>query len=96
MLSAEAIRGLVLFGGILFAAGLAIAIPVGFAVILVQLVMAMLARSAPQLNLFAVGLPATLLAGIVLLAIAAPVMGDAIVGAIGQGLDAARQLATGG
>ncbi len=96
MMSAEAIRGLVLFGGILFAAGLAIALPVGFALILVQLVMAMLARSAPQLNLFAVGLPATLLAGIVLLAIAAPVMGDAIVGAIGQGLDAARRLAAGG
>ena len=44
--------------------------------------MGMLARSAPALNLFAVGFPATLLAGLVLLAIAAPVMGEGIVGAI--------------
>ncbi|MFM6853945.1 MAG: flagellar biosynthetic protein FliR, partial [Sphingopyxis sp.] len=54
-LSYEAINGVVLFGSTLFSAGLAIALPVGFAIILVQIVMAMLARSAPQLNLFAVG-----------------------------------------
>jgi flagellar biosynthetic protein FliR len=92
---AESIRGLVLFGGVLFAAGLSIALPVGFAIILVQLVMGMLARSAPQLNLFAVGLPAALLAGIVLLAMAAPVMSDAIIAVLEQGLQEARRLARG-
>ena len=56
----------------------------------------MLARSAPQLNLFAVGFPAALLAGIVLLAIAAPVMGDGIIAAIRLGLDEARRIALGG
>ena len=95
-LSAESIRGLVFFGGVLFAAGLSIALPVGFAIILVQIVMAMLARSAPQLNLFSVGLPAALLAGIVLLAIAAPVMGDGILAVLQQGLEQARRIAIGG
>jgi flagellar biosynthesis protein FliR len=94
-LTAESIRGLVLFGGVLFAAGLSIALPVGFAILLVQIVMGMLARSAPQLNLFSVGLPAALLAGIVLLAIAAPVMGEAIVGVLQQGLQESRRLALG-
>jgi flagellar biosynthetic protein FliR len=94
-IAAENIRGLVLFGGVLFAAGLSIALPVGFAIILVQLVMAMLARSAPALNLFAVGLPAALLAGIVLLAIAAPVMGEGIIAVITSGLEEARRLAAG-
>jgi flagellar biosynthetic protein FliR len=94
-LSAESIHGLVLFGGVLFAAGLSIALPVGFAILLVQVVMGMLARSAPQLNLFSVGLPAALLAGIVLLAIAAPVMGEAIVGVLQQGLQESRRLALG-
>ena len=94
-LSAESIRGLVLFGGVLFAAGLSIALPVGFAILLVQIVMAMLARSAPQLNLFSVGLPAALLAGIVLLAIAAPVMGEAIIAVLQQGLEESRRLALG-
>jgi len=79
----------------LFAAGLSIALPVGFAIILVQLVMAMLARSAPQLNLFSVGLPAALLAGIVLLAMAAPVMSDGIIAVIQQGLEQSRRLALG-
>ena len=45
-LSDKAIGSLIGFGGDLFAMGLAIALPVGFAVVLVQLVMAMLARSA--------------------------------------------------
>ncbi|MGA9582355.1 MAG: flagellar biosynthetic protein FliR [Allosphingosinicella sp.] len=94
-LTAESVRGLVFFGGVLFAAGLSIALPVGFALVLVQLVMGMLARSAPALNLFAVGFPATLLAGLVLLAIAAPVMGEGIVGAIQAGLEESRRLAMG-
>ncbi len=95
-LGAKSIQGLVLFGGNLFAAGLAIALPVGFALILVQLVMAMLARSAPQMNIFAVGLPATLMAGLVLIAIASPVMADGISAALQRGLAEARSLAAGG
>lgn len=92
-MSAQSINGLVLFGGELFAAGLAVALPVGFALVIVQLVMAMLARSAPALNLFAVGLPVTLFAGIVLLAMAMPVMGEAITLSLQNGLAMARQLA---
>jgi flagellar biosynthetic protein FliR len=94
-LGAKSVQGLALFGGDLFAAGLAIALPVGFALILIQLVMAMLARSAPSMNLFSVGLPATLLAGLVLMAIAAPSIGDGITAAIQRGLATARQLAQG-
>ena len=94
--SATSLQGLALFGGDLFAAGLAIALPVGFALVLVQLVMGMLARSAPAMNLFAVGLPATLLAGLILLAIAAPQIGEGIVQAIGRGIAEAQHIATGG
>jgi flagellar biosynthetic protein FliR len=94
-LSAESLHGLVLFGGVLFSAGLSIALPVAFAIVLVQIVMGLLARSAPQLNLFAVGFPAALLAGIVLLAIAAPVIGDGIAGAINLGLEQSRLMAGG-
>ena len=95
-MSADSIYGLILFGGVLFAAGLSIALPVGSALILVQVVMGMLARSAPQLNLFAVGLPAALLAGLVLLAMAAPVMGEGIIAAMEAGLDQSQRIATGG
>lgn len=95
-MTAESIRGLVFFGGVLFAAGLSIALPVGFAIVLVQIVTGMLARSAPQLNLFAVGFPAALMAGLVLLAISAPMMGEGLLSAIRLGLDESRRLAMGG
>ena len=95
-ITAESLRGLVFFGGVLFAAGLSIALPVGFAIILVQVVMGMLSRSAPQLNIFAVGFPAALMAGLVLLAIAAPVMGEGLLAAIRLGLEESRRLAMGG
>jgi flagellar biosynthetic protein FliR len=57
--------------------------------------MAMLARSAPQLNLFSVGLPAALLAGIVLLAMAAPMIADGILAVLRQGLAESQILAKG-
>lgn len=95
MMSNEAVNGLVMFGGSLFGAGLTIALPVGFSLILIQLVMGMLARSAPALNLFAVGLPVTLFVGLILLAIAAPVMGDGIIAALQSGLDQAEVIAEG-
>jgi len=95
-LAAGQVGGLLRFAGDVFGMGLAIALPVGFAVVLVQLVMGVLARSAPALNLFSVGLPAALLAGLVLLAIATPQLADAITAAITRGLDEARLLASGG
>ena len=65
-------------GGAMFAASVTLALPVVTGVILIQLVMALLARSAPALNLFAVGLPAALLGGLVLFAFAMPVIGSAV------------------
>jgi flagellar biosynthetic protein FliR len=90
------LNDVVMFGGDMFAAGMAIALPVGFALILVQVVMAMLARSAPAMNLFSVGMPATILAGVVLMAIAAPAIGDGIGVSIQRGLDLARAIVAAG
>lgn len=95
LMPASAFESIAHFGGTMFASGVIIALPVTFTLILVQLVMAMLARTAPALNLFAVGLPATLFAGLVLLAIAAPVMGEAIMDALTASLDLSRMLAGG-
>lgn len=95
-LSARSIGGMTQFGGLVFAAGLAVALPVGFAMVLVQIVMGMIARSTPTLNLFSVGVPATVLAGIVLLAMAVPVMADALTEAIKAGLGQAALIARGG
>jgi flagellar biosynthesis protein FliR len=78
LLSAGAVGAVVTLGGAMFAASVTLALPVVTGVILIQLVMALLARSAPSLNLFAVGLPAALLGGLVLFAFATPVIGSAV------------------
>ncbi|MDZ3831842.1 MAG: flagellar biosynthetic protein FliR [Sphingopyxis sp.] len=93
--SFKAIGGLLSFASLMFAAGLTIALPVGFVLILVQIIMGVIGRSAPALNLFAVGIPATLLAGVILLAIGTPVMAEAIAHILSDALDAARTLAAG-
>ncbi|QXF13546.1 flagellar biosynthetic protein FliR [Sphingopyxis terrae] len=90
-----AIEGILRFGSLMFAAGLTIALPVGFVLIMVQMVMGVIGRSAPAMNLFAVGLPATLLAGVILLAIATPAMAEAIARFLSDALDMARLLAGG-
>jgi flagellar biosynthesis protein FliR len=94
-LSNGSIKGIAHFGTLIFAAGLSTALPVGFAMVLVQIIMAMIARSTPTLNLFSVGIPATLLAGIILLAMAIPAMADALSNTIAISLNQAHLLAGG-
>jgi flagellar biosynthesis protein FliR len=94
-LSAESIQHLAYFGAILFAAGVSVALPVAFSIVLVQIVMGVLGRTAPQLNLFAVGFPAAILAGLVLLAIASPIIGEGLTEAMRLGLEEARRIALG-
>lgn len=93
--SFSAIGGLLRFASLMFAAGLTIALPVGFVLVLVQMIMGVIGRSAPAMNLFAVGLPATLLAGVILLGIATPAMAEAIARFLSDALDMARVLAAG-
>jgi flagellar biosynthetic protein FliR len=69
-------KNIALFGGYAFLAGLLLALPVGFLLLCLNLVVGMLSRSAPALNLFAVGLPASLAVGVVALLVAMPAMGD--------------------
>lgn len=83
-------------GSLIFASGVAIALPVAAALVLVQLVLGVLSRSAPSLNLFSVGMPAAMGAGILILAATAPLLADAILGSLRQGLDQAARLSHGG
>jgi flagellar biosynthesis protein FliR len=94
-ISVGAIGGLVQFGGLMFGAGLAIAMPVTAAMVIVQIMLAMISRSAPTLNIFSVGMPAALMVGIVLLAISIPLMADAISHALAVALDHAATLEAG-
>ena len=67
-------REIVLFMGYGFATAAAIAFPVVLVLLLVQTVTGVISRSAPALNLFALGLPAGVLAGIAALIIVMPIV----------------------
>lgn len=60
------------FAGEMLVAAVAIALPVTLVLLLVQVLTGVLSRSAPALNLFALGLPAGVLAGLAALIVAAP------------------------
>ena len=91
-LSPEQARDIAFFGAYAFLAGLLLALPVGFLLLCLNLVMGMLARSAPALNLFAIGLPASLGVGVIALAIAFPAMGDYMQVIVREGLAAVQSL----
>lgn len=91
-LSAERLRGIAFFGGYAFLAGLLLALPVGFLLLCLNLVVGMLSRSAPALNLFAIGLPASLAVGVVALLAAMPAMGDYMLVIVHEALDMAGAL----
>lgn len=62
----------------LFSVGLLLSLPVVAALLIANLSMGVLSRVAPQLNLFAIGFPVTLVAGFATLMIALPYLGAAL------------------
>lgn len=73
-LGAERFAVIASFAGTMFETAVRIALPVTLVLLLVQILTGVLSRSAPSLNLFALGLPAGVLAGITALILAAPVI----------------------
>jgi len=80
------------FGSYMFATALAIALPVTLILLLVQLAAGVLSRSAPSLNLFALGLPAGVIAGVAVLIISAPLTGDMMADLAADGLAQAAKV----
>lgn len=94
-LAAGKLKDIAFFGSYAFAAGLLLALPVGFIILCLNLIVGMLSRSAPALNLFAIGLPASLAVGLVALAIAFPAMGDTMGAIIREALNATANMVLG-
>lgn len=95
-LSPDRLMNIVLFGGYAFLAGLLLSLPVGFLLLCLNIVVGMLSRSAPALNLFAIGIPASLAMGVLALLVGMPAMGDYMLVIVREALDAAQALVLGG
>jgi flagellar biosynthetic protein FliR len=80
------LRAIVLTGRELFLLGVTLALPVIAAMLLANLALGVLTRTAPQLNLFAVGFPVTLGTGLAMLALAMPFVVPAMESALLRGL----------
>ncbi len=65
---------LALWGSHMFVGALLMALPAMAAVLLVNLAFGVVTRAAPQLNIFAVGFPVTILAGFILMLLSMPAM----------------------
>lgn len=91
----ERLLAIAMFGGYAFLAGLLLALPVGFLLLCLNIVVGMLSRAAPALNLFAVGLPASLAVGVVAILLALPAMGDYLLVIIREALEMTPRLVFG-
>jgi flagellar biosynthesis protein FliR len=71
-ISRNGILDIVAWGSRLFAGGLIIALPIVGAMLMVNLGMGVVMRAAPQLNIFSVGFPITMLLGFALMWVSLP------------------------
>jgi flagellar biosynthetic protein FliR len=78
-LGADRLEYIVGFGSQMFVTAAAIALPVTLILLIVQVLTGVLSRSAPSLNLFALGLPAGVMAGIAALILAFPMLSGQLI-----------------
>ena len=71
-ISSSSLTALVSLGSIVFAGGILLALPVMTALLLINLAFGIITRTAPQLNIFAVGFPVTILAGLFIMFLVMP------------------------
>ena len=70
-------RALADWGGMLFLGALRVALPGMTALLVINLAFGVMSRAAPALNLFAVGLPVTLIFGLAIVTLSMPTLGSA-------------------
>jgi flagellar biosynthetic protein FliR len=77
-LAAAGFKALLGWAGMLFAAGVLLSLPLIAALLIANIGMGVLSRVAPQLNLFAIGFPITMVAGFTVLMVSLPYFGSAL------------------
>ncbi|MCC7464323.1 MAG: flagellar biosynthetic protein FliR [Gammaproteobacteria bacterium] len=91
----EALQRLALWGGALFTGALRIALPGMTALLVVNLAFGAMSRAAPALNLFAVGLPVTLVFGLVIVGFGLPLVQSGLIELLEQCFALLRALSGG-
>jgi flagellar biosynthetic protein FliR len=92
LLRPDAVLNLIKAGGLVFSAALLVSLPIILALFLVTLLIGMLTRVAPQLNLFSVGFPISIIAGLLLIMIAIPDLSNSMAGLIDEAAKNSRAI----
>jgi flagellar biosynthetic protein FliR len=91
-LGQEGVWSIVLWGAQLFSGALAVALPGVTALLIVNIAFGVMSRAAPQLNLFAVGLPISLVFGLLIVLAGLPAMQATFVHLLSQAFELLRKL----
>ena len=91
-LGADGLWTVVQWGGQLFAGALAIALPGVTALLIVNVAFGVMSRAAPQLNLFAVGLPISLVFGLLIILVGLPAVQSTFTRLLAEGFGLLQQL----
>lgn len=84
---ANGLGTLVKSSGVIFSAGVLLSLPLIAALLIANIAMGVLSRVAPQLNLFAVGFPVTIVSGFAVLTLSLPYIGAALERLFDHGFD---------
>jgi len=85
-------RAIADWGGMLFLGGLRVALPGMTALLVINLAFGVMSRAAPALNLFAVGLPVTLIFGLAIVTFSMPTIGSAFTALLNDAFNFLRAL----
>lgn len=85
-LDAGAFNLMARFGSVVFASGLLLALPLVTALLMINLSMGILNRSAPQFTVFSIGFPMSLMTGLILLGVLMSDFGSFVEALFAQGL----------
>jgi flagellar biosynthetic protein FliR len=91
-IAAKSFGALLTWAGMLFSTGVLLSLPLVAALLIANIAMGVLSRVAPQLNLFAVGFPVTMVAGFAVLMISLPYFGTALERLFDQSFAALRMI----
>jgi len=91
-LEPERLRAVADWGSVLFSGALRVALPGVTALLVINLAFGVMSRAAPSLNLFAVGLPVTLIFGLAIVTLGLPTIGAAFTSLLGDTFDFMRAL----
>lgn len=89
---AGSFRQLANWGGLIFSAGVQLALPIIAALLLTNIALGILTRAAPQLNLFGIGFPVTLGVGFITLALVLPYLSTPVITMMHEGIESIRQI----